>query len=331
MKKVLVTGSEGFIGSHIVEKLVLNNFNVKCLVLYNSFNNIGNLAFLPKKILDNCEIVFGDIRDQDLIRKISKGCNSVINLAALIGIPYSYLAVKSYLDVNIIGTHNILQSALANNIERVIHTSTSEVYGTAQYVPINEKHPYVAQSPYAASKISADALVTSFNRSFDLNTLIIRPFNTFGPRQSNRAIVPTIISQFMTEKKLTLGNLSPRRDLTYVEDTAQAFINALKINKKFNGKIVNLGTGKSFSVLDIIDIVSRIFNKKLSITKNQNRIRPKNSEVLNLVASNKEALKLLNWSPKYKGKKGLENGIKKTVDFLRNNKSNTIDNKKFVY
>jgi len=331
MKKVLVTGSEGFIGSHIVEKLVLNNFNVKCLVLYNSFNNIGNLAFLPKKILDNCEIVFGDIRDQDLVRKISKGCNSVINLAALIGIPYSYLAVKSYLDINIIGTNNILQSALTNNIERVIHTSTSEVYGTAQYVPIDEKHPYVAQSPYAASKISADALVTSFNRSFDLNTLIIRPFNTFGPRQSNRAIVPTIISQFMSEKKLTLGNLSPKRDLTYVEDTAQAFINALKIKKRYNGKIVNLGTGQSFSVIEIVNIISKIFDKKLKIVKNKDRIRPKNSEVLNLVASNRDALKFLNWSPKYKGKIGLENGIKKTIDFFKNNKSNNKDNKKFVY
>ena len=166
MKKILVTGSEGFIGSHLVEKLVLQNFNVKCLVLYNSFNNIGNLSYLNEKLIKNCEIVFGDVRDQEQMNKILKGCDVLINLAALIGIPYSYRAIKSYIDVNIIGTNNVLQSALKNNIDKIIHTSTSEVYGTAQYIPIDEKHPFVAQSPYAASKISADALVTSFNKSW---------------------------------------------------------------------------------------------------------------------------------------------------------------------
>ena len=331
MKKILITGSEGFIGSHLTEKLITNNYHVKCLVLYNSFNNIGNLAFLPKQLLDKCEIIFGDIRDQDLMRKISKGCNTIINLAALIGIPYSYAAVKSYLDVNVIGTHNLLQCAIMNNIEKFIHTSTSEVYGTAQYVPIDESHPNVGQSPYSASKISADALVTSFNRSFDLDTLTIRPFNTFGPRQSNRAIIPTIVSQFMTEKKPTLGNIKPKRDLTYVEDTAQAYLDALKIKKRYNGKIINLGTGQSFSVLEIIKIISKFYKKELKITQDQARFRPKNSEVFNLVASNTEAKKFLNWKPKFIGKKGLEKGIIKTIEFLQKNQIDKTKNKKFIY
>ena len=331
MKNVLITGSEGFIGSHLVEKLVTNNYNVKCLVLYNSFNSIGNLDFISKKVLNNCEIIFGDIRDQDLVRKITKGSDSILNLAALIGIPYSYQAVKSYLDVNVLGTHNILQAALLNDVEKVIHTSTSEVYGTAQYTPMDENHPIVGQSPYSASKISADALVTSFHKSFNLNTLIIRPFNTFGPRQSNRAIIPTVISQFLTEKNLYLGNLKPKRDFTYVEDTAQAFIDALNVKKEFNGRVINLGTGCSYSVLEIVNIVSKVFNKQLKIKSKKERIRPKNSEVLNLVASNKIAKNFLNWTPKYKGKKGFEKGIIKTIEFFLKNKSEKKENKIFIY
>lgn len=331
MKKVLITGSEGFIGSHIVEKLVKNNFKVRCLVLYNSFNNIGNLTYLPKKILDNCEIIFGDVRDQDQMHSITKNCDSIINLAALVGIPYSYKAVKSYIDVNIIGTYNLLQASIKNNVEKLIHTSTSEVYGTAQYVPINESHPIVAQSPYSASKISADALVTSFNRSFNLNTLIIRPFNTFGPRQSNRAIIPTIISQYMTENKLVLGNLKPKRDFTYVDDTAEAFVKALRLKKNFGGMTVNLGTGKSYSVLDLVKIISKIFNKKLKIIKSNERFRPKNSEVYNLLASNLQAKKFLNWKPKFINKKGFENALKLTVNFYIENKKFKINNKKFIY
>jgi NAD dependent epimerase/dehydratase len=331
MKKVLITGSEGFIGSHLVEKLVENNFNVKCLVLYNSFNDIGNLSFVSKKILDNCEIIFGDIRDQEQMNNILKNINYIVNLAALVGIPYSYKAVKSYIDVNIVGTYNLLQASIKNNVEKVIHTSTSEVYGTAQYIPINEKHPLVAQSPYAASKISADSLVTSFNRSFDLNTLIIRPFNTFGPRQSSRAIIPTIISQFMTENKLILGNLKPKRDFTYVEDTAQAFVNALKLKKKFDGRTLNLGTGKSYSVMNLVSIISKILNKKLKISTSKERLRPKNSEVFNLLASNTEARKFLKWKPKYSDKKGFEEAIRLTINFLIKNKKYIISNKKFIY
>jgi nucleoside-diphosphate-sugar epimerase len=331
MKKVLITGSEGFIGSHIVEKLVKNNFNVKCLVLYNSFNNIGNLSYLSKKILNNCEIIFGDIRDQDQMYSITINCDNIINLAALIGIPYSYRAVKSYIDVNIVGTYNLLQASIRNCVKKIIHTSTSEVYGTAQYIPINEKHPLVAQSPYSASKISADSLVTSFNKSFDLNTLIIRPFNTFGPRQSDRAIIPTIISQFMTENKLVLGNLKPKRDFTYVDDTAQAFVNALKLKKNFGGRTINLGTGKSYSVLDLVKIISKIFNKKMEISISNERLRPKNSEVFNLLASNLEAKKFLKWKPKYINKKSFEDALRLTVNFLAENKKFTSSNKKFIY
>lgn len=331
MKKVLITGSEGFIGSHIVEKLVKNNFNVKCLVLYNSFNNIGNLSYLPKKILDNCEIIFGDIRDQDQMYSITKNCDNIVNLAALIGIPYSYRAVKSYIDVNVVGTYNLLQASITNGIKKIIHTSTSEVYGTAQYVPINEKHPLVAQSPYSASKIAADSLVTSFNKSFNLNTLIIRPFNTFGPRQSERAIIPTIISQFTTENKLVLGNLKPKRDFTYVDDTAQAFVNALKLKKNFGGRTINLGTGKSYSVLDLVKIISKIFNKKLKISISNERLRPKNSEVFNLLASNAEAKKILKWEPKYTNKKSFEDALRLTINFFIQNKKFQSSNKKFIY
>jgi nucleoside-diphosphate-sugar epimerase len=262
---------------------------------------------------------------------ITKNCDNIINLAALIGIPYSYRAVKSYIDVNIVGTYNLLQASIRNCVKKIIHTSTSEVYGTAQYIPINEKHPLVAQSPYSASKISADSLVTSFNKSFDLNTLIIRPFNTFGPRQSDRAIIPTIISQFMTENKLVLGNLKPKRDFTYVDDTAQAFVNALKLKKNFGGRTINLGTGKSYSVLDLVKIISKIFNKKMEISISNERLRPKNSEVFNLLASNLEAKKFLKWKPKYINKKSFEDALRLTVNFLAENKKFTSSNKKFIY
>ena len=201
MKKILITGSEGFIGSHLVEKLILKGYKVKCLILYNSFNQIGNLSYLNKSILNKADLIFGDVRDNNLVIDISKNCSAIINLAALIGIPYSYKAARSYVDVNIIGTQNLLEAALKNRVSKFIHTSSSEVYGSAQFTPMTEKHPCVAQSPYSASKIAADALVTSYNKSFNLNTLILRPFNTFGPRQSGRAIIPTIIQQAIKGRK----------------------------------------------------------------------------------------------------------------------------------
>ena len=233
-KSVFITGSEGFIGSHLTEQLIKKGYKVKALVLYNSFNNIGNLEYLDKKLLSDCEILFGDIRDYNLIKQYSKNVDYIIHLAALIGIPYSYSAIESYIDVNIKGTQNLLRASLENQIDYFIHTSTSEVYGTAQYAPIDEKHPLVGQSPYSATKIAADNLVVSFNKSFNQNNLILRPFNTFGPRQSTRAVIPSIILQALNSNKLYLGKIDTTRDFTYVDDTVSAFLKAMKSPKAFN-------------------------------------------------------------------------------------------------
>ena len=317
MKKILITGSEGFIGSHLVERLIAKGYKVRCLILYNSFNNIGNLAFIKKPLLNKAELIFGDIRDNNLVTEISKNCSTIINLAALIGIPYSYKAVRSYLDVNILGTHNLLEAALKNRVKKFIHTSTSEIYGSAQFRPMTENHPYVAQSPYAASKISADALVTSFNKSFNLNTLILRPFNTFGPRQSSRAVIPTIIQQAINGNKINLGNTEPKRDFTYVDDTTAAYELSLKSNLHFKGEILNLGTGYSYSVLQIIKYVSKILDKRLEIVSKKERFRPLKSEVDNLISSNLKARKTLNWKPELVGLNGFKKGIIKTISFFK--------------
>ena len=331
MKKILITGSEGFIGSHLVEKLILKGYKVKCLILYNSFNEIGNLSYLNKSILNKADLIFGDVRDNNLVIDISKNCSAIINLAALIGIPYSYKAARSYVDVNIIGTQNLLEAALKNRVSKFIHTSTSEVYGSAQFTPMTEKHPCVAQSPYSASKIAADALVTSYNKSFNLNTLILRPFNTFGPRQSGRAIIPTIIQQAIKGRIINLGNLKPKRDFTYVEDTVAAFELALKSNLNFNGEILNLGTGYSYSVLQIIKYISKILDKKLEIVSEKERLRPLKSEVDNLISSNLKARKILKWKPKLVGSEGLEEGILKTINFFKTYNKNANTGNKFIY
>lgn len=331
MKKILVTGSEGFIGSHLVEKLILRGYKVKCLVLYNSFNSIGNLSYLNKNLLNKAEIIFGDIRDNNFINEITKNCFSIINLAALIGIPYSYKAVRSYIDVNIIGLQNLLDAALKNKVSKFIHTSTSEIYGSAQFTPMDESHPYVAQSPYSATKISADALVTSYNKSFNLNTLILRPFNTFGPRQSQRAVIPTIIQQALKENKVFLGDLKPRRDFTYVTDTVNAFEKAINLSNKFGGEIINLGTGYSVSVLKITNIISKLLNKKLNIISENVRFRPKNSEVTNLLSSNAKAKKILKWKPVLNGHEGLEKGLLKTINFYEKNYLSLKEDNKFIY
>ena len=331
MKNILITGSEGFIGSHLVEELILKGYNIKCLVLYNSFNSIGNLSYLNKNLLKKVEIVFGDIRDNNLISDISKNCSTIINLAALIGIPYSYKAVRSYIDVNIIGTQNLLDAAVKNNISKFIHTSTSEIYGSAQFTPMDESHPYVAQSPYSASKISADALVTAYNKSFNLNTLILRPFNTFGPRQSQRAVIPTIIQQALKQNKVFLGDLKPRRDFTYVTDTANAFEKAINLNNKFSGEIINLGTGYSVSVLKITNIISKLLNKKLNIISKNERYRPKNSEVKNLLSSNIKAKKILKWKPVFNGHDGLKKGLLETINFYEKNFLSLKKTNKFIY
>ena len=320
MKKILVTGSEGFIGSHLVETLLKKKYKVKALVQYNSFNSIGWINDLINKDSKNLQIFFGDIRDMSFIDKIMQDCDVVFNLAALIGIPYSYLAPTSYFETNVKGTLNILEAAKKNRIKKVIITSTSEVYGTGQYLPIDEKHPLVGQSPYSASKISADQLAMSYYYSFDLPVTIIRPFNTYGPRQSLRAIIPTIIQQILINKKkdINLGNISTTRDFSYVSDTVDGFVKS--INSKSDGEIINLGSGFEISIEELVREIGHILGEKVIIKKDKKRLRPKKSEVERLKSSNLKAKKILKWNPKFIGKKGLREGIKKTLNWFLKNK-----------
>jgi len=318
--KILVTGAEGFIGSHLVELLLKKNYKVKALVLYNSFNSWGWLETICAKSKKNLEVLLGDVRDKENTENITKGVNIIINLAALIGIPYSYKASQSYIETNVIGSLNILNSAVKNNISQVIQISTSEVYGTPKKVPITEKFSCNAQSPYAASKIAADQLSLSFYKSFNLPVSIIRPFNTYGPRQSARAIIPTIITQALKKRIVKLGSLYPKRDLMYVEDAVNGICATIG-NKKTYGEVINLGTGYEISIKRLIDKISKILGFKIRHTNQNKRQRPKNSEVLRLLASNKKAKKLLNWSPKYSGSKGLEYGLRKTINWFKDEKN----------
>ena len=318
--KILVTGAEGFIGSHLVELLLKKKFKVKALVLYNSFNSWGWLENINFEFKNNLEVVLGDIKDKENFEDLSKDVDIIINMAALIGIPYSYRASRSYIETNVIGALNILNSALKNNISQVIQISTSEVYGTPKKVPITENFPYNAQSPYAASKIAADQLSLSFYRSFDLPVSIIRPFNTYGPRQSARAIIPTIITQALKNKKIKLGSVYPRRDLMYVEDTARGIYAAIN-NKKTFGQIINLGTGYEISIKDLVKKISKLLDIKIEYQIETNRKRPKKSEVDRLLASNKKAKKLLNWRPKYLKAKGLDYGLKQTLNWFKDEKN----------
>lgn len=327
MKKIFITGAEGFIGSHLVELLVKKNFKVKALVQYNSFNSWGWIDTLDKKIKSKIDIVLGDIRDLNEMITHTKNQDAIIHLAALIGIPYSYISQKNYFETNTMGTLNVMQAAIKNKIKRVIHTSTSEVYGTAEYVPIDEKHPLKAQSPYSASKISADQVAISFNRSFNLPVVILRPFNTFGPRQSDRAIIPTIISQLLSKKKIKLGNLKPKRDFNYVEDIAKGFLLALTSkNKKIIGETINLGTGYDISMYELIKIIEKISHNKLDYLIESKRKRSPNSEVYRLKANNNKAKKLLKWKPKYYGKKGLYKALILTFEWLKKNKNTSKSN-----
>ena len=314
--KILLTGSEGFIGSHLVEKLVKNGHELTCLVLYNSFNSWGWLDKIDDKIKKNIKIITGDIRDEFLVKSlIKKNTDVVINLAALIGIPYSYRSPKSYFETNSIGILNILNSSINSNVKKIIHTSTSEVYGTPKYIPIDENHLVSAQSPYAASKIAADQIALSYNKSFNLPVTILRPFNTFGPRQSLRAIIPTIVTQLIKNKVLKLGSLYPTRDLTFVDDTVDAFVSTLN-KKKDIGEIINVGSGFEISVKDLVSQISKIMGVKIDIQKEKERIRPKKSEVDRLYANIKKAKKILNWTPKYSKKNGFEKGLKKTIEWF---------------
>tara|TARA_Y100001970_G_C14254663_1_gene874363 strand:- start:6678 stop:7673 length:996 start_codon:yes stop_codon:yes gene_type:complete len=315
MNKVLLTGADGFIGSHLSEKLIAEGYDVKALVQYNSFGTWGWLDSIDNKILDQIEIVSGDIRDPHLCNSLVKDCNKVLHLAALIAIPYSYSAPYQYIETNISGTCNLLQSAILNGVEKFIQTSTSEVYGTAQYVPIDEGHPLSGQSPYAASKIGADQLALSFYNSFNLPLTIIRPFNTYGPRQSARAVIPSIIIQLIKGKKISMGGLSPTRDFNFVADITRGFISSLESDKAL-GEVINLGSNYEISIKDTALLISEVMQRDIEIEQSEERLRPKNSEVERLFSSNNKAKDLLDWVPEYSGREGLRRGLEETIHWF---------------
>ena len=315
--KILVTGADGFIGSHLSEALTKKGHKVTAFVYYNAFNSFGWLDNIEKKIKKSLKIFPGDIRDENLVRKAMKGCDAVINLAALIGIPYSYNSPKSYFETNVQGTLNIFQSAKDYKIKKVIHTSTSEVYGTAKYIPIDENHPLDGQSPYSASKIAADQLAISFYKSFNTPVAIIRPFNTYGPRQSARAIIPTIILQMINgNKEISLGSVKTTRDFSFIDDTVDAYMAAIKATD-VNGEIINLGSGHETSIIDLVKIINTIVKKNCKIITDKKRVRPEKSEVERLLSSNSKAFKKLRWKPKYIGRAGLIKGLTKTIEWFK--------------
>jgi dTDP-glucose 4,6-dehydratase len=314
--KILVTGADGFIGSHLTEALVRQGFNVRAFVLYNSFNSWGWLDNCASDVKDKFEVFSGDIRDPNGVNEAMKGCDAVLHLAALIAIPYSYHSPDTYVDTNIKGTLNVLQAARKLNVSRVIHTSTSEVYGTARFVPITEEHPLQGQSPYSATKIAADQLAYSFYSSFSLPVVIARPFNTYGPRQSARAVIPTIITQIANgQHQIKLGALSPTRDFSHVSDTVAGFIAALK-SKRAIGEVVNFGSNFEISIADTAHAVAQAMGCSIDVITDEKRIRPEKSEVERLYASNIKARDLLGWSPQYGGREGFIRGIKETVEWF---------------
>ncbi len=313
-KTLLITGATGFIGSHLSELCVKRGFNVKAFDRYNSNNDYGWLSNSEYK--SDMEIILGDIRDYDSVSKAMKGCDSVFHLAALIGIPYSYVSPLAYIRTNIEGTYNVLESSRKSGLDQTIVTSTSETYGSAQYVPIDEAHPLVGQSPYSASKIAADQLAVSYFKSFELPVKIVRPFNTFGPRQSLRAIIPTIIAQIMNDKEsISLGSLSPTRDLTYVEDTCNGFLEVYGSETLF-GEVVNIGMNSEISIGDLFAFISKLMGKEIRITSSNERVRPKKSEVQRLFCDNSKLLDHTSWSPKYTFKQG----IAEVVNWMKSNK-----------
>ena len=312
---VLVTGADGFIGSHLTEELVKKGYQVRAFVYYNSFNNWGWLDILPKDIMSNVEVFLGDIRDPNGVQEAMKGVDAVFHLAALVGIPFSYYSPDTYVDTNIKGTLNILQSARKSKIKRVLVTSTSEVYGTAQYVPIDEKHPLQAQSPYSATKIGADRLAEIFYRSFQLPVTIVRPFNTYGPRQSARAVIPTIITQLVAgREEIKLGSLTPTRDFNYVKDTVNGFISIYESEKTI-GEEINIATQREISIGQLAEELIRQINPKARIICDEERLRPEKSEVNRLLGCNKKIMCLTDWKSQY----SLEEGLRETIDFLREN------------
>ena len=315
MKKVLVTGADGFIGSHLTEALLEKGYQVKAFTYYNSFNSWGWLDSLPKEKLNEIEIFSGDIRDPNGVREAMRGVEGVFHLAALIAIPFSYHSPDSYVDTNIKGTLNVLQAARELGTERIMITSTSEVYGTAQYVPIDEKHPFQGQSPYSATKIGADRLAESFYRSFNLPISIVRPFNTYGPRQSARAVIPTIITQLLSGKEeIKLGSLTPTRDFNYVKDTAAGFI-AIAESDKTIGEEINIASQKEISIGELANEIIYQINPNARIVCEEQRLRPQKSEVNRLLGSNEKIQKLTNWKPNYI----FSEGISETIAWIRDN------------
>ena len=315
MKNILVTGAGGFIGSHLTELLVEKGYNVKAFVHYNSWNKWGWLD--TSLVKDKVEIITGDIRDYDSVYSAMTGCDTVFHLAALIGIPYSYVSPQAYIKTNIDGTYNVLQSARQLGIEKVMVTSTSETYGTAQYVPIDEKHPMVGQSPYSATKIAADQLSISYYNSFDTPVKIVRPFNTYGPRQSARAIIPTVISQILNgEKTLKLGNISPTRDLTFVKDTANGFYEIANAEGLF-GEFTNIGMNEEITIGNLVKLIAEIIGTNVEIISDEQRVRPGKSEVERLFCDNAKIKANTLWTPNYT----LISGLTETIEWIRNNLS----------
>ncbi len=315
-KKIFVTGSDGFIGSHLCEALVSEGHDVTAMVQYNSFNSWGWLEDIPKKILKEINVCVGDIRDPHGISEFVKSKDIIYHLAALIAIPFSYNNPNTYVETNVNGTLNLLQACREIGIENFIHTSTSEVYGTAKYVPINEEHPLLGQSPYSASKIAADQIAYSFYSSFELPVSIIRPFNTYGPRQSARAVIPTIITQILNgNHEIKLGSTNPTRDFNFIKDTVSGFVSCVN-NANGVGQAINLGSNFEISIKDLVELIAEILNKKVNIVIDDERIRPKKSEVNRLLADNAKAKNLLNWTPTYKDKNGLSKGLQETIDWI---------------
>lgn len=315
MKKVLVTGADGFIGSHLTEELVKQGYAVKAFAYYNSFNSWGWLDTIPKEIMNEIEIFTGDVRDPNGVKEAMKGMEEIYHLAALIAIPFSYHSPDTYVDTNIKGTLNVLQAARELETSRILITSTSEVYGTAQYVPIDENHPFQGQSPYSATKIGADRLAESFYRSFNLPISIVRPFNTYGPRQSARAVIPTIITQLLAGKEeIELGSLTPTRDFNFVKDTANGFIEIAKSNNTI-GEEINIATQQEISIGQLATELIQQINPNAKIICDDERLRPDKSEVNRLLGSNKKIKQLTNWKPNYT----FEKGLTETIEFFKNN------------
>jgi dTDP-glucose 4,6-dehydratase len=316
--RVLVTGADGFIGSHLTEALVRAGYEVRAFVLYNSFDSRGWLDRCDKDVAGKFEVFAGDVRDPNGVREATRGCDAVLHLAALIGIPYSYHSPDSYIDTNIKGTLNIVQAARDLGVRKVVHTSTSEVYGTARFVPITEEHPLQGQSPYSASKIGADQIALSFHASFATPVTIVRPFNTYGPRQSTRAVIPTIITQIAGgARRIKLGALHPTRDFNYVADTVTGFLAALRCDHAA-GQVINLGSNFEVSIGEVARTIAEAMSTEIEIVADPQRLRPRNSEVERLWAATDKARELLHWQPRYGGLEGFRRGLAETIEWYRN-------------